>query len=169
MKYFVETAEGNKVGPYSLSEVVEKFGDSAALIPADEAAQIQGTDSPGRDGQALPSYPTQLELPKMPKANGSMVLAAIALTVSLLGALSIAFGFFASFGQPREYQLTHVVFGLLGLLINAIAALVSLCALIVRPSIVPTIALAFAIRSSAAFILIPPQTQPRPPTRTHTE
>lgn len=161
MKYYVETADGGRVGPYSLSEVVDKFGDNAVLILAGDGAQIQNTDSPDREGQSRSNYPTQLELPKLPKADGLMVLAAIALTISLLGTLSIAFGFFASTGRPPEYQLTHAIFGLLGLLMNATAALVALCALIVRPSIIPAIALAFAILSSGAFIFVPPQSQPK--------
>jgi len=166
LKYFIETPEGNRVGPYSLSEAFEKFGD-CVLIPADDAAQLQDTDSPGRDRQALPSHPTQLELQKIFRASSSMALGAIALILSLLGALSIAVGFFATFDKPSEYQLTHFALGTLGLLINAIATLIALCALLFRLTILPTIALAVAILSSAAFINIPPQTQPKPSTRMH--
>lgn len=103
MKYFIETPEGNRVGPYSLSEAVEKFGD-CVLIPAEDAAQIQGIDSPDRDGQALPSRPTQPELRKMFRASASMALGTIALFLSLLGAFGIAVGFFATFGKPPEYR-----------------------------------------------------------------
>lgn len=166
MKYFVKTAEGENVGPYTLSEVVNKFGDSATLIPADNAEPIPRVYKPESEKLTRPSYPTQLELPKMPTLDGRAVLAAIAFSASLLGALCITFGFFASWGQPREYQLTHTMLGLLGLLINACATLVSICALIVRPSIVPGIALVIAMLSSAAFILIPPQTRPSAPPST---
>ncbi len=161
MKYFVETGKGKIAGPYSLSEVVDKFGNDVSLIPQDEAAQILDTDSTDCEAQARPSYPTHLEIPTMPKANGTTVLAAIAIVTSLLGTLSIAFGFFVQFGEPAP-QLLQFLFGCLGLLINAIAALVALCALIVRPSTVPTIALALAILSSATFLYIPPYTQPKP-------
>ena len=165
MKYFVENPDGEKVGPFSLSEIVDQFGDNVSLIPADGNAQNSITTYLTLGKKTHPSHPIQLQLTKIPAIDGPMVIAAIALAAAVLGTMSIGFGFFASFDQPEEYQMTHAIFGLLGLLINAVAALVALCGLIARPSIIPTIALAFAILSSAAFLFIPPQTRPKASTR----
>ncbi len=147
MKYFAKHKDG---GPYTLSEIVEKFGDDAELIPAKE--KLVATK---------PTHPTQLELPKIPPIDGGTVLGFIALLIALVGCTTIGFGFFASVGQPPEYGMTHAVFGGLGFLTNCLAVIVAVCALIARPTVFALIALTLALLTGAAVLCIPPQIKPR--------
>lgn len=146
MKYYAKNKEG---GPYTLSEIAQKFGDNAELIPENV------------DVQAKLTYPKQLELPTIPIDGGS-VLGAIALVIALVGSIAIVFGITASVGKPPEYELTRILFGGTGFLANCLAVIVGLCALIVRPSVLALVALILASLSGAAFLFIPFQTTSMP-------
>lgn len=151
MKYYAKYKEG---GPYTLSEIAQKFGDDVELIPAKVEQETKSMQ------------PKHLELPKIP-TDGGMMLAAIAFSIALVGCAAIGFGIIPSVGQPREYEMTRVFFGGVGFLADCLAVIVGLCALIARPSALALVALSLALLSGAALLYVPSQTRPRPSRTSH--